>query len=617
MADFVADLRDLKFVLFEQLDLAPLQASERYAGFARDDYEMILDEAYRMSREVLGPANAKGDKEGCSFADGRVTVPPSYREPFKRYIEGGWLSLNRNPAYGGQGAPELLRLAVDDMFFGACIALNLGMLLTPAAAHVIENFGTEESKRLYLRNLFSGKWSGTMCLTEPQAGSDVGAASTRAKKEGDHYLIQGEKIFITFGEHDLTENIVHLVLARIEGAPKGTKGLSLFIVPKFRLNADGTPGAPNDVHCTGIEHKMGIHGSPTCSMSFGPNGGCWGWLLGEEHSGMRLMFQMMNEARNAVGLQGAAIGNAAYQAALQYARERMQGPDLRQMKDPDAPRVPIVRHPDVQVNLARQKAYGEGLRSLMLYTVYLFDRSKIATDPTEKARLQSTVEILVPICKSYGSDMGFRLTEWALQTFGGYGYLHDYPAEQYMRDCKIASLYEGTNGIQALDLVGRKLSMNGGANVMALMGVLAQFIERRGNHAGVKEQVAQVAKARDAWGEINALFASAASSGQFMLPLRTASQYLGLCGQLVLGYLLTDQAAVAWDKLKAIADAAGVELGDAKAVRALVERDPEARYYDAKVKTARFFCAHELPQVYATAAAIKSGDASASEMVWE
>ncbi|MBW2457681.1 MAG: acyl-CoA dehydrogenase, partial [Deltaproteobacteria bacterium] len=375
MADFVADLRDIKFVLFDQLDLEPLLKSERFGDFARDDLEMILDEGYKFAKEVLAPVNAEGDRQGCTYnpEDKSVTVPKAYHEAFKLFTENGWTSLSNSPEFGGQGAPECLMIAACDSFFGANISLNLGALLTTGAAHLIEVWGTDEIKKTYCEKMYTGVWSGTMCLTEAQAGSDLAATSTKARKEGDHYLIEGEKVFITFGDSDLTDNVIHAVLARTEGAPKGIKGLSLFVVPKYRVNDDGSVGEFNDVVCSGIEHKLGIHGSPTCTMVFGADGGCHGWLLGEEGGGIRAMFQMMNEARISVGLQGVGIGNAAYQAAVGYAKERLQGSDIKEFKNPEAPKVPIIKHPDVRMMLARCKAYCEGMRSMLIFAAYCED----------------------------------------------------------------------------------------------------------------------------------------------------------------------------------------------------------------------------------------------------
>ena len=625
MAEFNADIRDLKFVLFEQLDVDRLLKSPPFNDFTREDLEMILEEAYKLAKDVFAPANEPGDRQGCTHHNGKVSVPECFHEPFRQFINGGWLALSSSVEFGGQGAPQLMRCAVDDIFFGANIALNLGILLTPGAAHLIEVFGSDELKRRYCRKMCTGVWTGTMCLTESGAGSDVGASKAKATPSGDHFLIEGEKIFITFGEHDLTENIVHCVLARVDGDPPGTRGLSLFVVPKFLVNADGSLGEANDVACSSIEHKMGINGSPTCTMTFGANGQCRGWLLGERGKGMRAMFQMMNEARIAVGMQGAALGNAAYQSALRYCVDRLQGPHVTKFKDPEAPRVPIIEHPDVRMMLMRQKAYAEGCRALLLFAAYCLDRVKVAADERERGRYQALVDILTPICKAYCSDMGFRVTEWALQCHGGYGYLKDYPAEQYMRDAKIASIYEGTNGIQALDLVGRKISVRGGANVMVLAGMLNDFIKQHAEHPFFEAQVAELARARDAWMSVNAAFAKSAAKRDVIPPLLSASTYLSLCGDLLVAYFLLDQAVKAQAKLFELykdsaeamnEDDAEALFTDVEAAAELSRVNPEARFLDGKLKTARYFCAYELPSVHAKAEAIKSGDSSAMDIIW-
>jgi len=619
VADFVADLRDLKFVLFEQLDMDRVLAGEPYREFSRDDLEMILDEGYKFAREVMGPINTALDRAGIGFdrATGKVTAPPELHEVWKLFAENGWIGLNHSREYGGQAAPDALFIAVSDLFFGACLSLSLGAMLTTGASHLVEAWGTDELKRLYCEKMYAGVWAGTMCLTESQAGSDVGASTTKARREGDHYLIEGEKVFITFGDHDLTENVVHAVLARVEGAPKGTKGLSLFVVPKIRVNPDGSLGEPNDVVCSNIEHKLGIHGTPTCTMVFGANGACHGWLLGEENQGMRAMFQMMNEARISVGLQGAALGNAAYQAALAYTKERLQGSDLRKLKDPDAPKVPIIRHPDVRVMLLRQKAYAEGCRALLIFSAYCADRARVAADDREGARWRGLTEILTPICKAYASDMGFRVTEWALQCFGGYGYISEYPVEQYLRDAKIASIYEGTNGIQAMDLVGRKLSLDGGAPLMALSGLIGGLIDRLKDHPVLKGEVAALAAARDSWGAVNAFFMKCAAEQKLLVPIVHATTYLSLCGDLLMGHLLVEQASIAAGKLGALCKEKGVDPMDGKALVALAKDNPEARFLDSKIKTARFFCASELPLVAAKAKTIQSGDMTPMFHVWD
>jgi alkylation response protein AidB-like acyl-CoA dehydrogenase len=616
MAEHNVDLRDIKFTLFDSLDLDPIFSSEKFGDYSPEDVEMILDEAHKFAREVMAPANRPGDEEGCTLEGGQVKVPQAYQTPYKLFCEGGWLALNHSADYGGQGSPQLLRTLADDMFFGANIALNLGILLTPGAAHMVEAFGSDALKELYVEKMYTGVWSGTMCLTEAQAGSDVGAVRTKATPKDDHYLIDGEKIFITFGDHDLTDNIIHLVLARIEGAPAGTKGISLFVVPKFLVNDDGSNGAANNVDCVNLEHKLGIHGSPTCTLTFGSSGESLGWLVGEPNKGMRYMFQMMNEARLSVGMQGGALANAAYQVALEYAKERPQGTLLSQMKDPNAGQTAIINHPDVQVMLAKQKAYAEGCRALLAYTSYAIDRTAVAKDDAEKQKYNSLVEILTPISKAYCTDIGFRVIELAIQTLGGYGYLKDYAPEQFLRDSKIASLYEGTNGIQAMDLVGRKLSMNGGANVIALAGLMNEFLQANSDHPGLKVQVEAVAKAVEAWNGVNGYFMKSVGAGNYMAPLYSATQYLSLCGDLLLGFFLVRQARVAWEKLAALCSDAGVDLNDGKALKKFAKTQADAQYFYNKIKTAQFFCASELVAVHSKAAAITSGDLSATQMVW-
>jgi alkylation response protein AidB-like acyl-CoA dehydrogenase len=616
MAEYFADLRDIKFTLFEQIGLGRLLETERYNGFSREDIEMILDEAYKFAREQLAPLNRPADQEGVHFdrATGTVTLPSGFPEIYKQFAENGWLSLPMSQEFGGGGLPQTAGVAAAELMFGANIAFNLTALLVTGAAHLVESFGTDAQKATYVKNMYSGKWAGTMCLTESGAGSDVGAAKTKAKKEGDHYLIEGEKIFITAGEHNLTEQKVHMVLARTEGAPRGVKGLSLFIVPKFRVNPDGTLGEFNDVRCANVEHKMGIHASPTCTMVFGQNGQCHGYLLGHECEGIKLMFQMMNEARLNVALQGVALANAAYQDALAYAKQRLQGTDLTKMKDATAPQVAIVNHADVRHMLMWQKAIGEGIRALIYRTMLYEDLASTSTGNL-KDKYHGLVELLTPVCKAYGSDMGFRATELAVQTYGGYGYTQEYPAEQYLRDVKIASIYEGTNGIQAMDLVGRKLPAKMGANLMALAGEINGFIEPNKAHPALDKDIARLQAAVGALGDVSMYFAGIGMSKPHVTMLN-ATTYLALFGDVVVGWLLLDQAVIAHRKLRDVCTAKAVDATDKAAMTRLLEEDEEARYYDGKVKTAKFWSARALSLVPAKAAAIKLGDESALDIVF-
>ncbi|MHB8875839.1 MAG: acyl-CoA dehydrogenase [Myxococcaceae bacterium] len=611
MPDFIADVRDVRFALLDQAGLEQLFKLPKYKDLDRATVETILTEAYRFAREQLGPLNAASDKEGCTFdpKTGKVTVPKGFHQAYKLYRENGWLAFTHSPEWGGQGMPYSLGLAANDFFFGACLSFCLKALLGTGAAHLVEVFGSDELKGLYLNKMYAGQWSGTMCLTEPGAGSDVGACRTRAKKEGSHYLIEGEKIFITYGEHDLAENICHAVLARVEGAAAGTRGLSLFLVPKMRVKPDGSLGEPNDVACTGIEHKMGIHGSPTCSLSFGANGRCHGWLLGEEGKGMRSMFQMMNEARISVGLQGAALANAAYQLSLAYARERKQGKNVSTGKDAF-----IIEHPDVRQMLLSQKSIAEGTRALLLRTAMFFDLAEASTDPAEKAKYQGLVEILTPICKAYSTDQGYESITLAIQTLGGYGYLKDYGIEQLARDMKIASIYEGTNGIQALDLVGRKLAARGGADFQNFVGLVSALVETAGSQPRLAPEATLLGQARDALVDATMYFAAKGAEAP-LVPVLNATPYLDLFGQVTVGWLLLEQATLALPKLEALAKAKGVSLDDAAALAKLCEADEEARFLAGKLHSARFFARRRLAQSRAKAEVLKSGDTSALDVV--
>ena len=609
MTDFIADTRDVRFALLDHAGLAQLFKLPKHKDLDRATVETILDEAYKFARQQLAPMNAAFDKEGCTFdpKTGQVKVPKAFHEAYRLYRENGWLAFTHSPEWGGQGMPYSLGLAVNDFFFGACLSFCLKGLLGTGAAHLVEVFGTDAMKKQYLANMYGGKWSGTMCLTEPGAGSDVGACRTRARKEGDHYLIEGEKIFITFGEHDLSENICHAVLARVEGAPAGTKGLSLFLVPKFRVKPDGSLGEPNDVACTGIEHKMGIHGSPTCSLAFGANGRCHGWLLGEENKGMRAMFQMMNEARISVGLQGAALTNAAYQLALAYARDRKQGKNLATGKDAF-----IIEHPDVRQMLMWQKAIAEGTRALLYRTAMFYDLAESSADAEEKAKYLGLVEILTPICKAFSTDQGFQAITLSIQTLGGYGYLKDYGVEQLARDTKIASIYEGTNGIQALDLVGRKLPAKAGADFQSFIGLVSEVVDGPG-HPKLERELTLLGQARDALVDVTMYFASKGAETP-MIPVLNATPYLDLFGQVTVGWLLLEQALLAVPRLEAIAKKAGVSLDDAAALAKLCQGDEEARFFAGKLHVARFFAHRSLSQCPAKAGVLKSGDTSALEV---
>ena len=606
---FPINMRDIRFVLYEQLGIDRLCEFDKFKDFSRETFDMVLEEAAKLATEVIAPLNSISDKEGCTFEKGKVKVPAAFHDAFKKYCEGGWIAASVDAEAGGQGLPESVGIAAAEMFVGACCSFTTYPGLTRGAANLIQSFGTPEQKKLFLENMYSGKWTGTMCLTEPQAGSAVGDIKTMAKKDGDHYLIQGTKIFITAGEHDLAENIIHAVLARTENAPPGVKGLSLFIVPKIRVNPDGSLGEPNDVNCGGIEHKMGIKGSATCTLNFGDEGKCHGYLLGQEGQGIQLMFQMMNEARLGVGLQGFALGNLAYLYALKYAKERIQGVEITRMKDPTAPRVPIIKHPDVRRMLMTMKAYTEGLRALIYRAAYYADLAKVATDPQEKEFCENMVDLMIPVVKAYSTDIAFRLTEWAIQIHGGYGYCGEYPVEQLCRDVKITSIYEGTNGIQAMDLVGRKLSLKKGALFLGWMKEINGFIEKYKNHGHLGGAVSQLEQAKNTLVNVARQFGKAAAGGDILFPMLHACPFLEIFGEVELAYLLIQQALIAEDKLQAIFDKYGAATPDAQ--NKLIEEQTEAAFYKGKVFNAEFFVANILPHGQARATSILSGNRSA------
>ncbi|MGB9699027.1 MAG: acyl-CoA dehydrogenase [Thermodesulfobacteriota bacterium] len=606
---FPINMRDIRFVLYEQLGIERLCEFDKFKDFSRETFDMVLEEAAKLAAEVIAPLNSISDKEGCTFEKGKVKVPAAFHEAFKKYCAGGWIAASVDAEAGGQGLPESVGIAAAEMFVGACCSFTTYPGLTRGAANLIQSFGTPEQKKLFLENMYSGKWTGTMCLTEPQAGSAVGDIKTMAKKDGDHYLIQGTKIFITAGEHDLAENIIHAVLARTENAPPGVKGLSLFIVPKIRVNPDGSLGEPNDVNCGGIEHKMGIKGSATCTLNFGDEGKCHGYLLGQEGQGIQLMFQMMNEARLGVGLQGFALGNLAYLYALKYAKERIQGVEITRMKDPTAPRVPIIKHPDVRRMLMTMKAYTEGLRALIYRAAYYADLAKVATDPQEKEFCENMVDLMIPIVKAYSTDIAFRLTEWAIQIHGGYGYCGEYPVEQLCRDVKITSIYEGTNGIQAMDLVGRKLSLKKGALFLGWMKEINGFIEKYKNHAHLGSAISQLEQAKNTLVNVAMQFGKAAAGGDILFPMLHACPFLEIFGEVELAYLLIQQALIAEEKLQAIFDKYGAATPEAQ--NKLIEEQTEAAFYKGKLFNAEFFVANILPHVQARATTILSGNRSA------
>ncbi|MFO7716562.1 acyl-CoA dehydrogenase [Desulfosarcina sp.] len=494
MPHFKVNQKDLRFILKEQLNYGCLCKLDRYKGLNEKAFDLLLAEAVAFAAGVLDPLQEIGESWGARYENGRVFSPPEFRQAFRRYGQAGFTAAARDLEYGGQGFPHMMRIVINDLMYGACQAFNMAPSLTHGAAHLIESFGSDAQKKAYVPHMFSGIWSGTMCLTEADAGSDLAALQTTACLQGDHYRIKGNKIFISWGDHDLTDNIIHLILARIDGAPDGVKGLSLFIVPKFRLNADGSPGAFNDVICTRVEEKLGLHASPTCSLSFGANDDCIGYLCGRANRGLMHMFQMMNAARINTGVSGMALAGTAYQNALEYAKNRIQGRDVAKRKSGD---VPIIDHPDVRRMLLWMKASVDGMRSMIYTGAFWQDLAMELPDGEKKEHYQNLLDFITPVIKAFCSERGFRVCETAIQCLGGYGYCRDYPLEQYLRDAKIMSLYEGTNGIQSMDLMGRKMRNCGGAAYLSFKAELKAFLNAGSRHPRIDEKIRHLAGVAD------------------------------------------------------------------------------------------------------------------------
>lgn len=486
MGDFKVNQKDIFFILKDQLNYGSLCALSRYKDLNEKTLDLLVKEALSFAKGVVDPLQALGEKWGVRFEHGTVSCPPEFKTAFRQYGKDGWIAAARDLEYGGQGFPHMMRIVINDFMYGACQAFNMAPSLTHGAAHLIESFATEELKKRYVPKMFQGDWAGTMCLTEPDAGSNLANTQTSACRKGDYFKIKGSKIFVSWGDHDLTENVIHLVLARIEGAPDGIKGISLFIVPKMRVDPDGTVGEPNDVVCSRLEEKLGLHASPTCVLNFGAQNGCIGYLCGEENRGLAHMFQMMNAARINTGVSGMALASTAYQNALAYSKNRIQGRDVAGRKPGD---VPIIDHPDIRRMLLWMKAVVDGMRSMIYTGAYWSDLALELSDDHERVHYQHLVDFVTPIIKAYCSEMGFKVCETAIQCLGGYGYCKDYPLEQYLRDSKILSLYEGTNGIQSMDLMGRKMRISEGAPFIAFNTEVEKFCEKNIHHTSVGNNV--------------------------------------------------------------------------------------------------------------------------------
>ena len=596
---FRRDDRDIKFVLFEHMDMDKLLAYEQYADFSKDDFSMIIDEALKLGRELLGPCNQDGDREGCTYKEGVVTTPAAWKECWKTMAENGWIGVSNNPEYGGQGLPSMVGGMVGEIFCGANMAFMTFPGLATGNGRLIENFGTDDDRALFCEKMYTGVWGGTMCLTEPDAGSDVGYLRTKAVPDpsaGDPrvYKIEGTKRFITSGAHDLTENIVHLVLARIEGSPQGTKGISLFIVPNIWVNPDGSLGEDNDVACDGIEHKMGIHGSATATLNFGANGKCRGILLGEPNSGMAKMFQMMNEARVGCGMQALGITTSAYDTARYYAKERYQGPPFT---DRAADRVPIIQHEDVRRMLMNLKAGTEAMRALMAKIFFTMDVAHMDPDEENRRMAKRMEELLTPLVKAWNSDFGYELTRDAIQVLGGAGFCSEFPVEQYARDLKIVSIWEGTTYIQSLDMVGRKLGMEGGKVFQDWLQSIMDFTSENKDDPDFAKDCKLVFKAVQAVGDYAMRFMKYFTEGKPQLIPLHSTRFLASFAEVVAAQLLLEQALIARKKLADV--------------------DPESAdgvFYRGKIASAQYFCRNILVNVFARHMALQQEDMSAVEV---
>ncbi|HEX2651170.1 MAG TPA: acyl-CoA dehydrogenase [Burkholderiales bacterium] len=580
---YAAPLKDMRFAMSELAGFAEVAKLPGYQEATQDTVDAILEEASKFASEVLDPLNHSGDVEGSQWSDGKVTTPRGFKAAYRQYIEGGWAALPFDAEHGGQGLPKLVATAVEEMLTSCNMSFSLCPLLTQGAIHALELAGSDALKRTFLANMVAGKWTGTMNLTEPQAGSDLALVKTRAKPAGDHYLISGQKIFITYGEHDMAENIVHLVLARTPEAPEGVKGISLFVVPKFLVKPDGTLGERNNAKCASIEHKLGIHASPTAVMVFED---AKGYLVGEENKGLAYMFVMMNAARFSVGLEGMSIAERAFQRALAYAKERLQGKDLVQ----GGKTVPIIRHPDVRRMLMLMKSQTEAMRALAYVVAASMDVASRSTNPDEKKKHQAFVDLMIPVVKGWSTETGIEVASLGVQVHGGMGFIEETGAAQHLRDARITSIYEGTTGIQASDLVGRKIAREGGATVKDWVSVLKAFDHdlAKSRNPDIQSLRAHLAAAVKAVEESVAFILSAAGKDP-NAAFAGAVPFLKLMGITAGGWQMARAALIAEKKLSGSED---------------------KPFLEAKIKTARFFGDHVLSQAPGLAATVTSGSAA-------
>ncbi|MBS7559429.1 acyl-CoA dehydrogenase C-terminal domain-containing protein [Pseudomonas sp. RC4D1] len=584
MPEYQAPLRDMRFLIDHVFDFHGSYAALGASDASPDMVSAILEEGAKFCENVLAPLNRSGDEEGCHFDNGVVTTPKGFKQAFAQYVEGGWHGLAADPAYGGQGLPHSLGLVISEMVGSSNTSWGMYPGLTHGAMSAIHAHGTDEQKLLYLNKLTAGQWTGTMCLTEAHCGTDLGLIKTRAVPQADgSYALSGSKIFISAGEHDLSENIIHLVLAKLPDAPAGTKGISLFIVPKFLPDAAGEVGERNGVSCGSIEHKMGIKASATCVLNFD---GAKGFLIGEANKGLNCMFTMMNHARLGTGMQGLCLGEASFQGAIKYANDRLQMRALTGPKAPDKAADPIIVHPDVRRMLLTMKAFNEGNRALAYFTSQLLDVAHLSADPVQRQDAENLLAFLTPICKAFMTETGLEVTNHGMQVFGGHGYIREWGMEQLVRDCRIALIYEGTNGIQALDLLGRKVLGSQGKLLLGFTKIVHKFCGAHAEHPQFKAYIAQLDGLNRQWGELTTRVGMAAMKNPDEVGA-AALDYLMYSGYIVLAYLWLRMALVAQQQLDA-----GEGDGD---------------FATAKLATCAFYFKRLLPRTGAHLAAIDAG----------